>query len=148
MSSPNFSGLFYDLLSGEFQPMSDPEGRKHTLARLAVATAIKGAFYEKDLAGIGDVFIYTPTWAPDVEAVVFGPKNQDKITSFSLFSSGDQALHFEDHDDQAIIECTLLNRPEVVELKLSADFFVARTMVANLAEVFFNNAHTASQRAQ
>jgi len=61
--------LFYDALSGEFTP---PGGTKtHTLARLAIATYIKGeADTENTEENPHKLFRYTPSWAPSVESSV------------------------------------------------------------------------------
>lgn len=58
--------LFADVLSGEFLPPSDPEGRAHRLSRLAFKTVEAGHFDEAD----HNSFTYTPSWADAVEARV------------------------------------------------------------------------------
>lgn len=59
--------LFYDALSGDFHPPTDPDGKAHTLARLSVATVAKGD-HEKD--GEEDFYYYRPSWAYDIGASV------------------------------------------------------------------------------
>jgi hypothetical protein len=51
--------LFYDVLSGFFQPPTDLQGRQHTLARLALATFQKGDRQPSS----HDKFKYQPSWA-------------------------------------------------------------------------------------
>lgn len=59
--------LFYEALSCEFIPPCSPEGRPHTLGRIASATFSKGQL------GYGDRVreaIYTPSWAPAVRTTI------------------------------------------------------------------------------
>lgn len=62
--------LFMDALSGGFEPLSDPQGRTHTLGRLAYASFTKGDVvmdgYDDEHFGV----TYEPSWAPGVEATV------------------------------------------------------------------------------
>lgn len=51
--------LFYDVLSGEFKPPSDSQGRTHTLARLTMAAFQKGDHKQTPQ----DTAIYRPSWA-------------------------------------------------------------------------------------
>lgn len=55
-------GYFYDALSGEFLPPSDPQGRAHTLARLMTATFLKGE--ASNPHSYEERRTYTPVWAP------------------------------------------------------------------------------------
>ena len=52
------NGLFYDVLSGEFIPPTDPQLRVHTLARLAAVACEKGEDGELD-----GMRVYYPSWA-------------------------------------------------------------------------------------
>ena len=70
-------GLFYDALSGEFTPPSDPLHRQHTLARLAVAAVEKGR-------GPDDARDYVPSWALGTYAIV--ERSDDEETNFSQTS--------------------------------------------------------------
>ncbi len=62
--------LFIEALSGGFEPLSDIEGRTHTLGHLAYASFIKGDVvmngYDDEHFGV----TYEPSWAPGVEATV------------------------------------------------------------------------------
>jgi hypothetical protein len=66
--------LFYDALSGEFSPPTDPLNRKHTLGRLAVATFIKGGSVSENYVVNGfqatPVIQYKPSWAEKVSSTI------------------------------------------------------------------------------
>lgn len=56
--------LFYDVLSGEFVPATDPTKRKHTLGRLAFAAVQKGEALQVE--DHRRDFEYEPSWAPGI----------------------------------------------------------------------------------
>lgn len=58
--------LFTEVLSGEFFPPSDPEGRAHRLSRLAIRAVEAGQIDE----AAHRTFTYKPSWANSVEAIV------------------------------------------------------------------------------
>lgn len=71
-----FDDHFYDLLSGEFQAVSDPNQRTHTLAQLAVATCTKGNKIQT-YDGYTQ-YRYTPSWAPRLSSAVTTGLPDDK----------------------------------------------------------------------
>jgi hypothetical protein len=63
--------LFYDALSGEFYPATDPKHRAHTLGRLCVATFQKGERTNAE----PDKYRYAPSWATGTMAVAGAERN-------------------------------------------------------------------------
>jgi hypothetical protein len=63
--------LFYDALSGEFHPATDPQHRAHTLGRLCVATFQNGERTETE----PDKYRYPPSWAAGTMAVARASRN-------------------------------------------------------------------------
>ncbi|HEV2413119.1 MAG TPA: hypothetical protein VGS28_04960 [Candidatus Saccharimonadales bacterium] len=63
-----------DLLGEEFEPHSDPKGRKHTLGRLALAVREKGtslqSYFGRPMPDGVVAWQYMPTWAPGVDATL------------------------------------------------------------------------------
>jgi len=62
--NPLIDPLYYDLLSGEFSPISDPSGSQHSMGRLAIATYRKGLETGRDNKYAHRE--YTPSWAPHI----------------------------------------------------------------------------------
>jgi hypothetical protein len=82
--------LFYDALSGEFQPQCDTVPRSHTLGRLAVATFNKGRRLgpiRDDYIGNASEIKYSPSWAPRTTSKVIvqgASPRSDKLTGLHL----------------------------------------------------------------
>ncbi len=114
MINPNnvlVSPLFYDALSGEFQPPTDELGRSHTLARLAVATLTKGEQLEGPEhfnVRIAE-FVYTPSWASEtvVEATCYldAHRKMAKLSTLHLFAP--------EADDLSVISYSLFQLPRL-----------------------------------
>ena len=94
--------LATEALSGEFRPPSDPQRRKHTLARLAVATFTDG---EGEVTSTGVIVRRRPLWAPVVEASV----ECDRITGT-------------DGSDNLILSALKLRDPRLRGASLSITF--------------------------
>lgn len=142
--------LFSQALSGEFTAQSDPEGRKHTLANLAVATFLKGkADHLTDTEGM---FEYSPSWAPDTTSVVrIGldvPQTQLDIFATRLpasskdygFTVSEQRLAtnaFGQHT-YLVINDQGTDTETPYELKLGSELAVAKEHLVELALRFYN----------
>lgn len=134
-------GLFYDVLSGEFTPPSDPEHSQHTLARLAVATSEKGR-------GPDDCRDYVPSWAQDTYTLLetdiigdhvlsIGSSALDKSNfhQFADFTS-DPARGPRDRHELVITDNTGL---EVVHpLELGPRLNELRAEIAKIAQKFYD----------
>lgn len=82
---------FYDVLSGEFLPQTDPARKRHTLGRLAVATYRRGERIQlvSDLTTPGTVtMLYDPSWATHTQVVT----NWETVNRRWLRSRGDLEL--------------------------------------------------------
>jgi hypothetical protein len=141
----SISPLFYDALSEEFMPNTDPH--LHTLGRLASATIQKGGVdILKDKGVLGDKYArhtYQPSWGnfrtSTVESSFVG-KNHLAMDAIRL----DQPWPF----DALTITRTLDQDGEAItifqdggsrryELELGEKLFLAREAVAHAAEIFF-----------
>jgi hypothetical protein len=99
--------LFFDALSGEFIPTSDPQQRQHTLGRLAYAAFTKSDLIPADdmhvVNTIGDPFmaVYRPSWAPTVETTVTGSLEEDdhafRLTGIELLNEQGELLRISNH---------------------------------------------------
>ncbi len=148
--------LFYDALSGDFEPQSDPLHRKHTVGRLAIATFLKGEVIEDydssdvDLIGIR----YTPSWAPRVKVLIDGLQDgkffhpvfidlasRNPRIAVQGFDVGDDSLLGNDGYGLEVGD-----NPQDVSLllELGEDLDGAKTYIAERAQVFFDSIHTAT----
>lgn len=136
-------GLFYDALSAEFAPPTDPSKRLHTLARLAVATCDKGQ-------GPDDYRSYTPSWARNSYSIVEQPVDRGpfdtQVTIGESYGRWPREIRFTHHrtnptesarrDELVITERNL----EIVHpLELGNILRATRTDVADIAQDFYNN---------
>ena len=94
-------GLFYDALSGEFTDPHKPN-TTHTLARLAVATCLKGAgpSYERE---------YGPSWAPGTSVLVHQPLFDTEYMDQSVVERVDSGVTLLCEDSTSLNEVTVLN---------------------------------------
>ena len=128
--------LFYDALSGEFTPATDP--RQHTLGRLAVATIKKGSYSLQD-SGSYPAYSYTPSWAPEVTCEVDGVftiGGRAILQGISLSRDNDRSLYVRDYAGTAV---DVIGGAEDMryELELGEHLLVARQAVSAAAEAFF-----------
>lgn len=142
--------LFYDALSSEFKPPSDPEERLHTLGRLAYATARKG---NEDVGGFNlykRSFRYVPSWAASCEVTAKYTRkfNETLLTLEDLELAGSEnnslrieALPVGDNPDDPEFRFTITDvacNSETYDLELGCKLTVARTALAGVAQEFFN----------
>lgn len=131
---------FYDALSGEFTPPTDPLGRKHTLGRLMLGTFEKGAVENPN--SHREMRIYTPSWAP-ISSVV-GISHWD-IRSLTL-EAEDRTISFEHTlEDRASrrlrITDTALGFTPVFDIELGhqSDYAVIQDVTTRTAQDFFDS---------
>ncbi len=142
------SPLFYDALSGEFVPDSDPERRKHTLGRLSMAAVQKGEATQVDRWRRD--FEYKPSWAPGVLATaVCSHMPKDKLLSseteiLSLIGvdladrvNGSSLTVIEEENGLSVIENEITFG--LMPLELGPEIARARCIVAARAFSFFRN---------
>lgn len=135
--------LFYDALSGEFTPPSDPE-TQHTLGRLTFAVLAKGERNTETQAI--DAVSYSPSWAPEVTATVAYSDNPDDeyrlVTGLWLRAdTSNQTLHIADNRLRSGHVGVYLASAGVRELPLSLgqELNEARSRVTDAAQRFFDS---------
>lgn len=145
--------LFYDALSGEFAPRSDPLKRKHTLGRLAVAAVQKGEVQEQDDSMC--MFQYEPSWAAGVVAVatcstgIMTYSGSDEIavprlTAISLVNSSintELSVYEDQRYPEGRMELVIVENetPFVgMSLELGPDIASTRKTIAARAQYFFD----------
>ena len=143
--------LFYDALSGEFTPFTDPE-KRHTLGRLLVGTYLRGeievlneddAPYEK--------YIYTPSWAGQISVSLtceYGSSDNQQIrTAWGLWmrnSENQNYLNVVDGQTGQIEEMHIGTNVDGIdadcyhELVLGPKIALAREAATEAARKFFN----------
>jgi hypothetical protein len=151
--------LFYDALSREFTPLSDPERRSHTLGRLAYAAFVKGDVvttgFPQQIEG-GWSKVYSPSWAPNVNARLDGisvidpniasTENSTMYNVKSLCLEANDGNHYLDlidntwHEDGTSAMLLATNGSErKLELELGRKLELARGTVVTHALSFFND---------
>jgi len=139
-----FHPLFYDALSGEFQPPSDEEGWLHTLGRLAYASVLKG---EKDWGSSREyIFRYNPSWAASVivTAKCYRGFDESLITLSSLLLDGPKPHSLT--VGSTLVIPRLEEEPPEFKLSVANDGVNAETYVLELGEKL-NNAKVAVTEA-
>jgi hypothetical protein len=147
---PDFDAypLFYEALSGEFQPPGDPLKRTHTLGRLSIAAYQRGEATDMPTGLMLPNFIhgpeayrYTPSWAPSVEATTvvdalpFGPL----LKGLVLSSHDSDALAFfndRDAERQRGLRFQVGDQASFMALRLD-DIDEVKTTVTLAAQMFF-----------
>lgn len=134
--------LFVDVLSGEFQPPSDPEGRSHQLSRLAYRTYEAGI--QSPHTKYGYSVEYTPSWAQDVVSKVgcdyYFDDNFSVLRSLSLRTAAGQelALHTHPVNGKNILHINHNGGRDSLTLELGASLVKAQAEVTELAQAFFD----------
>lgn len=130
---------FYDALSGNFNPPSDPQGRTHTLGRLMIATFEKGV--ETNHGSHRQRHTYRPSWAP-VTSVVH--VSHWDMRSLSLEGDGRElmlahTLSGKKHRSLQVIDTGLGLEP-ILEEPLGQEFGYVdlQERVSSIAQNFFN----------
>lgn len=143
--------LFYDVLSGEFNPPTDPAKRAHTLGRLALATFSKGEWTPPAIGGSRAKFTYEPSWAPQALVEVTAsrlPKTQDtpEIVSLSLLApeQPDNDTFFYTvggPDNGTHVAISRLQRMEstILPLELGPGLAQGRELATQVAQEFFDS---------
>lgn len=144
--------LFYDALSGEFQPPTDPQRRSHTLARLAVATFTKGEEIESDAEQV--TLLYKPSWAP-IESTVACPIDLETgRTTLTLLSleMPEREVNFIDASMGKLPRGLVLSTGHGAEIwlgvELGTELDGTRMLATRAAQVFFNAAVQIPQATQ
>lgn len=145
--------LFYDLLSGEFKPLSDADGRTHTLGRLSFAAYQKGDIsdvedHEREAIQPGgslEAYRYSPSWAPNVEATAItrteSPSRHTTRFMTAIALRDEQNGHSEViAADVQGLTATIPGVAEPVSLELGADLVSHQELVAQFAQEFFDRA--------
>lgn len=141
--------LFYDALSGEFQPPTDPKGRIHTLARLAVGAGQRG----EAVAQQASLYRYTPSWAVGSYAVAEWVSS-NKLLGLSL-EVGEPAVSTW-ADFQLVQAGHKLSQPELLmsdstgvealnPLELGPGLNDLRAQAAGVAQAFYDRLHDSSR---
>ncbi len=86
--------LFTDVLGEPFCPECDPQGRQHTLGRLAIATFLKGKNLEVENA---EYFHYRPSWAAETEVYALSREIDDLTVPAN-------ALHIQSRTDSSYLD--------------------------------------------
>lgn len=135
--------LFTDVLSGEFSLAKDPD-RHHTLARLAVAACVKGQEVNNRPITDSEVMMaYTPSWAPNVQAVVSGKPTGGYFFFSSIgleHEDGDRLLDVTDVTNDEDMAVTILagqNDLRAYQIELGEKLAVARKAVTAAVADFF-----------
>lgn len=137
-------GIFYDALSEPFTPPTDPLGRAHTLARLAVGACDKGETFE--LTG---EMIYYPGWANQSYCVVDQPPNSKpfntQIRIAEAYGRWPSELMFTHYTSNPTflprrkgLVISGRNLEEIHELELGPQLNAARLAVRAYAQEFYN----------
>ena len=132
--------LFYDALSGEFLPPSDPLQRAHTLGRLSYAACSKGT-RSPDARPWISKFLYTPSWAEHVRVIAdchsTGTNNQEHfLGAITLVSVAGTQLEIADLEGDGIYIAENGNETEL-EVQLGTELSIARQAVTCAAQRFF-----------
>lgn len=131
--------LFLDVLSGEFQPPSDPEGRAHRLSRLAYRAYEAGT--ERPYK-YGNRYSYTPSWAQDVESTVtceyHFDDNLSVLRALSLRTATGQELAIHTFVANGMNFLNVNHGHESSRLELGSDLVQAQASVTELAQAFFD----------
>jgi len=140
--------LFTDVLSGDIVPPTDPVLRVHNLARLSVATFMRGL--ENPRRDDDDIasYVYMPSWAPGVEATVFcevDPDNgRQNMVSLSLVAEHtgldiDETIRVSGIQEVTVIEDREGGDETTYNINLGESLYVARLAVTGAAQHFFTN---------
>lgn len=132
--------LFYDALSGEFNPATDPQ-RKHTLGRLIVATFLKGDTRLGHPYADPLEFTYRPSWASGVGSTIDCDqvdKTTFRVSDITLRSSFGELLIADDTTmESARLLISTSNNREQYSLGLGKDLALAKSAVTKAANEFF-----------
>jgi hypothetical protein len=135
--------LFYDALSGEFTPPSDPEARAHTLGRLAYAAFSKGTEYEGRSVPGRMLYAYEPSWAPGVKATVSVDRPASRLNHLLLENNANRAsLYVQSLADRfggptLYLASNTLRVETTFPLSLGNDLRIAHMRVTSAAQAFF-----------
>ena len=137
---------FYDALSGEFIPQSDPDKRHHTMARLAFKAYAKGEHQSAEIASNGKRMFsrrYEPIWAPGVIATAYAKNdgNACRLLAVGLHAPGDRQLIVQDTSTSNGFSLDIATgTADSVRLNYLDEFHeTTRRAVAEAAKVFFNS---------
>jgi hypothetical protein len=145
-----FDPLFYDALSGEFKPSQDPDGRAHTLGRLALATLTKGGTPYTPCAPHSrhEAVSYRPSWVSSAHAIV----EYDDLRPLDLHVTDVRLMDDNDDenflfisrtisdDEQWIAKLSASEHETAFILNLSEDMVRTQKSIAEAAQNFFDRA--------
>ena len=138
-------GLFYDALSAEFRPPTDPQRGIHTLARLATAACENGTY-----DSVEDAYTYSPSWAEHSYVMVSQPDDErpfrTQLVLSDLYGRWPRQVRFTNTASNAamgprrnnlvIVDSDRTER--VLPLELSQALREARSSVANAAQNYYD----------
>ncbi len=137
---------FYDALSGEFQPPTDPD-KMHTLGRLARATYRKGD-ENKDAVRTfpGRVFYYEPKWAAGVTVTTgceFIEGTESLRMSLLSLVCGEEGITFmnatSEEEEPGLVILEEDGGAKEYSLELGLLLVEAKLAVTGLAQKFFES---------
>ena len=139
---------FYDALSGEFQPVCDPNHRVHTLARLGFKALEAGQIILPDLEeGLGSNrsrgALYKPSWAPHISVIAFAetPLIEPHLTDLIIEKGNGSTLRLTDvgleGDERRHVLVDHLHQLYYYPLGNGEEIHVARQFVSSAAASFF-----------
>lgn len=131
-------GYFYDALSGEFLPPSDPYGQTHTLGRLMLATFKNGQI--SNPRSFQETRQYRPSWA--LISSVVSVSHDDDIRSLTLigYQNDLRIVHSHDQDTRGIQVFTEDTAIPAFRSPLPGKSYKdTQNAVSGLAQEFFNN---------
>jgi hypothetical protein len=139
--------LFYDAISGEFTPPTDPLHGQHTLGRLAIASFIKGSRVTNTPGS--EEYHYVPSWAENVDTWVDvlqdTPSFARHLTVLSLRNQQDESQILTIADTRYTrssvdrgITITDTEGMQFLPLSLGEELAAARQLIAEKAQNFFD----------
>ena len=146
--------LFYDALSGEFVPPSDPNGHAHTLGRLAYASVLKGEISRNEVVpGIGrrvvDTYTYVPSWSGVISRAIREQSSMGFIAGLELRPNVEGEVEklgvydIQLNDGHRGIQ--LVGTDErTIPLELGESIGQSRSAVTEAAQSFFDYVHEVS----
>jgi hypothetical protein len=134
--------LFYDVLSGELRPPSDPNNAVHRLGRLAYRTYEVGQAQPRNQRDRCDRYTYSPSWAQDVEATakaeyLFGP-NLHVMSGLVIKASSGEELAVHCFDANKLLFVNVNHESGATNLHLGANLESVRDEVTRLAQNLFD----------
>ncbi len=136
--------MFYDVLSGEFSPATDPLESVRTLGRLAQEAFSYGDEVSGPAVDAHVGVLYTPVWAPSVKVLVVcdavGESDFLLLKKISLDTKDGPKLALEDVSlgNQRVIQ--VKDGPDTTALRLGIELPATKALITQAATRFFMQA--------